>query len=288
MTKLTNLHRLNFQNIIVVFLYYIKKNIGIKPSFKEELAKGYYNHIIRSDGYYKGQKDNDFITYYPKWDCEIKIRKKPSSDIIVFSQILEMEEYKPVVNAFKKNFKNHSGLKIIDAGSNIGLTSLYLSCFFDNSEFICIEPDNQNFEVMTFNLKNNKIKKLHSIKGGLWFKSSYLKIIRDFRDQKEWSFRVTETSKETSLEAFSINSLIQKFDFDTIDILKIDIEGSEKEVFTNINSENSFLKITKCIAIEIHDEFNCRNEINTILIEYGFDLFNSGELTIGINKNLIN
>jgi FkbM family methyltransferase len=287
MKKITNLHRLNFRNILLLFLYHGKKAFGIKPTLKEDLIKGYYNHLIYYNGYYKGEKNNDFITYYPKWDSTIKIRKKPSSDIIVFSQILEMEEYKPVVEIFKKNFKINSDLKIIDAGSNIGLTSLYFSQHFLNSEFICIEPDDHNYDSMSINLMNKRIKQVHTIKGGLWYKNTYLNIIRDFRDQKEWSIRVDETSETTNLQAFSINYLIEKYNFKTIDILKIDIEGSEKEVFTNINSDNSFLSITKCIAIEIHNEFECRDEINSILKNYGFDFFESGELTIGINKNLI-
>jgi hypothetical protein len=39
------------------------------------------------------------------------------------------------------------------------------------------------------------------------------------------------------------------------------------------------------VALEIHDEFNIRNSIENILVENNFLLFNSGELTIGINKN---
>ena len=59
-------------------------------------------------------------------------------------------------------------------------------------------------------------------------------------------------------------------------------------VFANTASDISFLAITKCIAIEIHDEFNCREAICKILKNYGFSLFNSGELTIGVNQNWIN
>ena len=287
MKKILNLHRLNFKNIILLCLYYGKKTLGKIPNLNEELVKGYFNHIISLNGFYKGQINNDFVTYYPKWDSTVKIRKKPSSDIIVFSQILEMEEYKIVVETFKNHFKKNSDLNIIDAGGNIGLTSLYLSYFFENSNFICVEPDGDNFESMSFNLKNDRIKNLNLIKGGLWSKNTFLEIVRDFRDQKDWSIRVKETATETNLQAFSINSLIEKYDFKHIDILKIDIEGSEKEVFTNINADNAFLEITKCIAIEIHDEFDCRTEITTILNNYGFELFDAGELTIGINKNLI-
>jgi FkbM family methyltransferase len=287
MKKLTNLNRLNFSNIIVLFTYYTKFLFGIKPTFKQDLVKGYYNHLISYNGFYKGEEENDFITFYPEWDIIIKLRKKPSSDMIVFNQIFEREEYKAVLEIFKKNFKKNSDLKIIDAGSNIGLTSLYFSAFFTDSEFICIEPDEQNFDVMSVNLDNKKIKKLHKIKGGVWSKNTCLKIVRDFRDQREWAVRVEETTEKTNLPAFSINSLIEKYNFETIDILKMDIEGSEKEVFTGLNADVSFLSITKCVAIEIHDEFNCRADINGVFKKYDFELFNSGELTIGINRSFI-
>ena len=80
---------------------------------------------------------------------------------------------------------------------------------------------------------------------------------------------------------------MQEYKFETIDILKIDIEGSEKEVFTGANADVSFLSKTKCIAVEIHDEFDCRDAIYSILTKYNFKYFDSGELTIGINQSFL-
>ena len=68
--------------------------------------------------------------------------------------------------------------------------------------------------------------------------------------------------------------------------MKIDIEGAERFIFDN-NNDLSFLKKTKIIAIEIHDEYNIREEIISILKENQFLLLESGELTIGINKSLL-
>jgi hypothetical protein len=39
-------------------------------------------------------------------------------------------------------------------------------------------------------------------------------------------------------------------------------------------------------VVEIHDEFDCREEIYNILIDYGFVLHNEAELTIGINQKI--
>ena len=50
-----------------------------------------------------------------------------------------------------------------------------------------------------------------------------------------------------------MNSFIHDYWIDKIDILKIDIEGAEKDVF---EAETSWLEIVALIAIEFHDRFN--------------------------------
>lgn len=287
MQKLFQLHRLNFDNKILVLKYLFKRIFKIAISERERIINDYYYHLITNKGIFKVEENDSFISYYPRYNTIIKLRKRPSSDLDVFNQVFKDLEYQPVVATFKKYFPNHKEINIIDAGCNIGLTSLYFSRFFDNANYICIEPDDSNFESMRYNLEKNKVQNVIKVKGGLWSKNTFLNIVRDFRDKNDWAIRVEETSDKTNLEAFSIDYLIKKHHFEVIDILKIDIEGSEKEVITGNSANLSYLSITKCIAIEIHDEFNCREAIYKILEDYNFTYFDDKELTIGVNQNLI-
>ncbi len=287
MQKITNLHRLDSDNKKLVSKYLLKRILHLKTTETERQINEYYFHLISFNGFLKQENATDFVAYYPDLKATIKLRKRPSSDLNVFSQIYQYQEYKAVVDAFQKSFPNDKKLNIIDAGSNIGLTSVYLSNYFSDSKFITIEPETSNFESMSFNIDVNGIENVVKVKGGLWSKNANLKIVNDFRDQKDWSVRVEETTEDGDLKAFSIQHLMKTSSIDTIDILKIDIEGSEKEVFMGINADVSFLPKTKCIAIEIHDEFDCREAINAILKEYNFECFESGELTIGINQSLL-
>lgn len=287
MKKLRQLNRLDFGNALLVLKYLLKRVFRLKTTDKERQVNDYYFHLITFNGFLKEDNESDFVSFYPNFDATIKLRKRPSSDMDVFAQIYHYLEYKPVVEVFQKHFPNDKVLNFIDAGSNIGLTSVYFSMFFPNSNFITIEPESSNFQTMSYNLAKNGVNTTEKAKAGLWSSNSFLRIIRDFRDKNDWSFRVEETQEQTDLKAYSINYLIEKNNFETIDILKIDIEGSEKEVLTSPNADVSYLAKTKCVAIEIHDEFDCREAIYEVLRKYHFEFFNSGELTIGINQKLV-
>lgn len=287
--KFTNFKRLDLKNTYVVLLYFLKRILRIKPNVNERKVYAYYNQLIALNGFLFEETQNYYVSdFNNNFDKRIKLRKSPSSDFEVFKQIFSLKEYLPVVNAYKDNFSNAADYcpNIIDAGSNIGLTSLFFMDYVDNPNIICIEPEPENFRVLEFNLNSNRKSKTVKINGAVWSSNCKIKIVSDFRDRSNWSFRVEETEDTNSISAYSINQLIADNDFEILDILKIDIEGAEKQVFTSPTSNLDFLKITKCIAIEIHDEFDCREAICKVLNEYGFVLYNEGELTIGINHKL--
>ena len=73
----------------------------------------------------------------------------------------------------------------------------------------------------------------------------------------------------------------------TIDILKMDIEGSEKILFADGAYAARFLKKVRCLAIEIHDEFECRESIYETLAINGFFYYNIKDMTIAINRNYL-
>ena len=284
--KISNLNRLDVKNVLIVISYLCKKFFRIDPSQTEVNVYQYYNFLISVNGYFVSETISEIVSdFRNNTKKTIKLRKKPSSDFDVFQQVFIGVEYHKVIEEYKNNFSNYKNYKIniIDAGTNIGLTSLIFNDNFDEPNIVCIEPEKENFKVLKFNLYN--YKNIFQINGGLWSSNTYLHVVRDFRDKKDWSFRVEETTDVNDIRAYSIDQICKDSKFQFIDILKIDIEGSEKQIFTAKNVDLNFLKITKLIAIEIHDEFNCRNEIYSILEAFGFVYFNHGELTIGVNQN---
>lgn len=286
LTKFIDVRRLDFINAVWTIWHLVKKRAGFKLSEKQALHLEFFDclrsvdaRVIKNDGVALTVQLGD--SYNRR---VISLRSGPdSSDISVFKQIICWEEYAAVVETYKRYFGGEKPVTIIDAGGNIGLTSIYLAAHFNICRIVSVEPDTENFRALSANVYGLSVQ---PVQGAVWNADSRLVIVRDFRDKLSWSSRVVEVSESECdfTAAYTILGLIEKYNLKSVDILKVDIEGAEKEVFAE--NSCSFLSSTKCVAIEIHDEFGCREDIYTCLQKYNFKYFTSGELTIGINMNL--
>jgi FkbM family methyltransferase len=193
-------------------------------------------------------------------------RVPPSSDILNYKQVFGDKQYEPL----RALFKYDEPLKILDCGAYVGYASVYLHTIFPNADITAIELDPSNYRVLGFNFHG---KKIH---GGVWSHDCNLSIGRDFGDKREWSYYAKEEEGTELVVGHSIHKLVGT----GIDILKMDIEGGEVEVF----KDDSFLERVKVIAIEIHDQLNCKWKVLLSLKKHGFIISESGEITIGRKK----
>lgn len=187
------------------------------------------------------------------WNYQVKVKdiKTPiimrslSTDKWVFKQVFVNNEY-----SFR--IKEQPSV-IIDAGANTGMASIYFANKFPDAKIIAIEPENGNYSIL---LKNtSSYPNITPIKAALWNKEGIISVI-DI-GLGSWGFITEEqTNSNTniddtnSVKAITINSILNRFGIDKIDILKIDIEGAEKEVFSD---SAKWLDKTETIIAELHD-----------------------------------
>jgi len=216
---------------------------------------------------------------------DVKYMIRPNtSDFAVLNQIVLQKSYNSLVNSYKRSFGNKPKI-IYDLGANVGYSTVYFSHEFGNECIIkCFEPFHSNFKILEENIKD--IENIFAFNNAVWNETSYLKFDRNFRDNKEWSIVITE-GKTTDYDIIGLNLSELINSEEVVDILKIDIEGSEKRLFSNEEYSQSFLSKVKCICIEIHDEFECRPTIYNHLSTSGFIFYDNADLTIGINKNYL-
>ncbi|WP_111672191.1 FkbM family methyltransferase [Algoriphagus litoralis] len=209
----------------------------------------------------------------------IHCRNQSSSDVMVIKQIFDYVEYGILSSLIKLN--NIDG-SIIDLGANIGLTSIYFSNLFPEKNIFSVEPDSGNFNFLMKNSENysNIIPINKAISE---FPNTKFEIQTSFRDGLDWS-RTVYKSNIGSIQGITIDQLIEFYDIKKICFIKIDVEGYEKYIFESKNL--NFLNLTKLISVEVHEEIVSKDFIKKILIDYGFIIFETGELIVGIKKSL--
>jgi FkbM family methyltransferase len=199
-----------------------------------------------------------------------------SSDVHVFGQVIYGREY-------ELKYRLNPSV-IVDCGANIGLSSIFYKNKFPEAKIIAIEPEFSNFKILQKNTE--KYADIHCINCGIWNRSTNLKISN--QDRGNWGFTVEESDEngENTIKAIAIDEIMKQYQLDHIDILKIDIEGSEQKLFES-NSEK-WLPFVKVIVIEFHDATvqNCAKTFYKALENYDYETRTQGEsIVCFINKS---
>lgn len=199
---------------------------------------GYQGTLLLFKRYIKTYEYFDILL--PKYSHSFSLRNN-TSDICVFYQVF-------LAKSYHINFEIEPKI-IIDCGANIGLSTIYFKNRFPDSKIISIEPEQSNFEQLVKNTQ--KYSNVFCVNSGIWNKTTNL-IVKN-NNSGNWGFMVEEVvyKNKDTISALSINDVMVKYEIDQIDILKIDIEGSEKELFESNFEE--WIPKTKILIIELHD-----------------------------------
>lgn len=167
---------------------------------------------------------------------------------------------------------------IVDAGAYTGLTSLFYSLKYPHARIISIEPEASNFKKLQENTRSRD--NITAVQAGLWHKDAYLKI-RD-RNTGNWGFALDEVkrSEEFDIKAVTLDHLIRVHNIERIRLLKIDIEGAEKELFST--NYGNWLSKVDVIVVELHDRFKagCTDSLKAMINPSEWDEHVKGEKVI--------
>jgi FkbM family methyltransferase len=144
---------------------------------------------------------------------------------------------------------------VIDAGGNIGYTAILFATWWPQAQIISIEPDLENYELI---LKNTKgYPNIRALNGALWNRMATLCIEAGQEDGfvvKEINNGLKEIKPENLTTGISMDELMERYGKTQIDFLKLNVEGSEKEIFSG--QYEAWLPKTQALLVEIHDGKN--------------------------------
>jgi FkbM family methyltransferase len=167
---------------------------------------------------------------------------------------------------------------IIDAGANIGLTSVFYANAYPGARIIAIEPEESNFRML---IKNTSFyPRIEPVNAALWGENCELDLCDMERGHSAFQTKdrpASRTANRARVRGITLDKLISELGVDFVDLLKIDIEGAEIEVFADAAR---WIDKVGVIAIELHDWLRpgCDNSVSRA--SKGFDLrAKNGETT---------
>jgi FkbM family methyltransferase len=194
-----------------------------------------------------------------------------TSDYAVLRQVFVEQQYAPL---------DHVAAKlVIDCGAYVGYSALYFLNRFPQAVVVAVEPGPENAALCRRNLLPYR-ERAHVIRAAVWSSPGPMRLIRGaYGDGREWANQVEPATvpTEADVEGIDMPALIQLAGFGVVDVLKIDIERSEIDLFRS--GTDRWLPAIRNVAIELHDD-DCKRVFFDAFESYDAETLRSGELTI--------
>ncbi|BBO82782.1 hypothetical protein DSCO28_33480 [Desulfosarcina ovata subsp. sediminis] len=171
------------------------------------------------------------------------ILRVPTSDVPTFHQVFVAKDY---------DFKVITRPKIIiDAGANIGLAAIVFASRFPDAKIIAIEPEAENFSMLCDNVR--PYPNIVPVQAALWNQNTQIDIIDP--GLGNWGFRVNGGNADAvttrhRVQAVTVDTILETYNLDFVDILKVDIEGAEREVF---HDATAWIERVGSMIVELHE-----------------------------------
>lgn len=214
--------------------------------------------------YYLGQKETEYI----------------------FSEIFTEQHY------LRHGITINEGDCIFDIGSNIGLFALFVNNLQQSVQIYAFEPIKPIFEVLKANVELHSISNISLFNYGLSSSSIqaqsftfYPNMAGNSTTKPREKLKLQEVMavefnqelvefffqrQEVTGEVKTLSSVISELDINSIDLLKVDVEGEEYEVLKGIN-QNDWSKIKQIVA-EVHDIEGRLDKIKALLKSNSFKI----------------
>ena len=201
------------------------------------------------------------------------------SDFSTFHEIAVEEVYGPVLRAVG-NFQT-----VIDLGANIGLASLYFAYNSPTCRVLSVEPNCETYELLVRNvLKLNRSGRCQTLKAAVWGAHQRLTFNQKAPADRYSIFavRVASANEPSVVEGYTMTELLDYSGFDRVDLLKVDIEGAERELFST--QDLSWLARVGAIAIEFHEDSRNASGFDDKMTRNGFEICSENHHTVLARK----
>lgn len=184
------------------------------------------------------------------------------------------------------------GLPIIDIGAFVGISTTYFASLFPDSRVIAVEPQTRNYQKLIRNTFPYR-DQIFTIKAALQSNFGRSDILESRNRHPYMPLFVAKNSSDLVSQEVVTNvtpdTLLNSglIDGSDIGILKIDIEGAERDIFTS-GAINHLLYRSNILMVETHDQFvpGCSEAVNQVAMACDLELIGQNPHSISVYSRI--
>jgi FkbM family methyltransferase len=151
--------------------------------------------------------------------------------------------------------------RILDCGANIGLASLFFKKLYPNARITAFEADPEIAAVLRGNLERNGCSDVEVVEAAVWTNDGKIDFLREGADSGTiLEFASGLAGTRASLPSVRLRRFLEA---GHVDLLKLDIEGSEPAVLFDCKEA---LKAVSALVVDLH-EFDPRQRASQAVFE---------------------
>lgn len=179
-------------------------------------------------------------------------------------EILKARIYKPYL-------EDKKDAVVLDIGGNVGLFSLYAAKYA--KQVYTLEPSPEHCSLIRHMLEFNKITNVKLLENALYIDNGKFEYYTPENNKTMWSLHAAVNDGKSSpqgVDAITFDTLFKLENIEHVDLAKVDVEGSEYEIFASEGFRLVAPKIDT-IVCEVHSwAGRNRNQINESFKNAGY------------------
>ncbi len=172
-----------------------------------------------------------------------------STDWLVLEEIFQKDEYTAVQDLIK------DASWIVDLGANAGYSLRYWQTLFPRARILALEPEPNNCRVCLRNIAAARLEsQVTLLQAAVGSRRGQMHLMDT--GHGEWGFRTADDAFGTGqlVEVVPLLEVLETYaSGQTIDLLKCDIEGAEKDIFEDCSS---WIRRVAAIIVELHPPYS--------------------------------
>ena len=210
------------------------------------------------------RKAEHVITFrYPPPTGMVTLRIRDGSDYFIVGEVFEHNYYCLPLHRAPRT--------ILDLGANVGYTAIWFGRLFPGARIACVEPVSENVRLLQRNLLENGVEaRVMPFAVGIADGRAEMLIVSQHYGHHLATAEpelVASAGETREVEVRSMRTLMDELGWPEIDLLKMDIEGSERVLLTE---ESDWLWRINALCVEWHHDW-AREAMTSIAEKYGFE-----------------